>query len=84
MSDIKKGGQLKSQESVMNKTMTTPGAFANILKSPARPMTGEANNIMSPKKKSTYQLSNLDQDNETVQKLKEKIEHFIKHKDNPH
>jgi hypothetical protein len=84
MSDIRKGGQLKSQESVMNKTMASPGGFANIFASPTRPMTGEANKIISPKKKSTYHLSNLNQENETVQKLKEKIDHFIKYKDNPH
>lgn len=44
MSDIKKGGhQIKSQESMMNKTVTSPrggGGFESIFNSPARPMTG--------------------------------------------
>jgi hypothetical protein len=83
MSDNKKG-QLKSQESTFNKTVTSPGGFGNLFGSPMRPMTGKNQGITSPKKKSSYHLSNLDQENETVQKLKEKIDHFVKFKDNPH
>ena len=83
MSDNKKG-QLKSQESMFNKTVTSSTGFKGIFASPNRPMTGENSKLLSPKKKSSYHLSNLDRENETVQRLKEKIEHFVKYKENPH
>jgi hypothetical protein len=69
----------------MNKTMASPGGFGSILtSSPSRPKTGVTNEFMSPKKKSSYHLSNLDSENETVQRLKVKLDHFVKYKDNPH
>jgi hypothetical protein len=84
MSENKKG-QLKSQEpSVFNKTVTSSSGFGNLFGSPMRPLTGKNLGVTSPKKKSSYHLSNLDQENETVLKLKEKIDHFVKYKDNPH
>ena len=73
MSEIKKVSGVAKQESMFNKTMGSPGSFASAFASPARPSTQGNFSSMSPKKKSTYGISNLDDDNETAKKLKDKL-----------
>lgn len=69
---------------MFNKTMGSPGGFGSILGSPARPSTQGAISSMSPNKKSSYGLSNLDESNETAKRLRDKLETFKKQRKEPH
>jgi hypothetical protein len=63
--------------------MGSPGSFASSFASPARPST-QGGYSMSPKKKSTYGVSNLDENNETAKKLKDKLQSFLNLKREQH
>jgi hypothetical protein len=47
-------------------------------------MSSERPILPSPKKKSTYSISNINGENEIANRLKEKLETFVKYKNNPH
>ena len=82
MSEIKK--TVTKQESMFNKTMGSPGGFGSSLGSPARPSTQGALSSMSPNKKSSYGVNNLDDANETAKRLRDKLEEFKRQRKDPH
>jgi|LauGreDrversion4_2_1035121.scaffolds.fasta_scaffold2530430_1 hypothetical protein len=82
MSEIKK--TVGKQDSILNKTMGTPGGFGSFFGSPARPSTQGSLSSMSPNKKSSYGVSNLDDANDTAKRLRDKLEAFKKQRKEPH
>jgi hypothetical protein len=52
---------------MLSKTVTGPSGFGSLFSSPSRPLTsGGSIKVVSSKDKSTYHLSNLDNENETA------------------